>query len=870
MAPRKITKFLGIAPKLSPELLPDAAAQIAVNVKLYSGDLIPYRESESVGSVGRSGELKTIYPLSDPDTGVKSWLSWTTDVDVAVASSSNDDDQRVYYTGDGAPKVTNWRTAISGAGPYPYAAYDLGLPLPTTKPVATPATISAVDIINVSRDSDNIATYETASAHNFQTGDEVSVTGFTHLTLSATGSSSTDDIVVTTSDMTFGVGSNVDWIHKGGNLTSGYFTISEATSSTFTVSLENGVTSGTENIELNMRGFNIKSASIIVIDSTHFTAFSAGPEMTEHSTPADFDTDFGAGIEVELSGKELSRAYIYTWVTPFLEESIPSDPSEDAYVREGQDVTLSSLPTAPPAGDNFIRGIRLYRTVTSASGSTYFLLRTCWFPIQLVSAGRSGTTVTVITTDPHNLDVDDLFKISGTEFGGVADATFDITDGVVLSVVDNYSFTYTKAGSAKAVTACTDGTLYSDVAEYDSGDSTYYEGSTFLDNYDVGGLAVELSSLDADAPDPAMQGLISAHNNMLVGFVGNELCFSEPNKPWSWPIKYRQVFSADIVAIAAIAGAIIVLTDKYPHIVQGSTPANMSQSRADTLAPCIAKRGVVNMGYGVVYPSHGGLAFYSPSSGLEFVTKSIQDWDTWDSVYVPETIAAEFFDGKYFASHSAGAFIFERDDEVGGMHVDIPTKWYAAYYDAAESLFYYTSNTSGQLKVWDAEGGLPLSIEWKSKVFVDPAYTTVGAMRVVADYEEDESTALAVLAYNTATPAYNQAWWDLLDDLGTINAQHDYDDPDTAERIVMYNGLNDSVINGTPLTRNLLSLTGVSAVTVQVWANKTLQHAVTVTSSDIFRLPSAYKSDTFEVSVSGAVRVRAIHMAETPYGLKGI
>ena len=44
----KLTRFLGEAPKISTELLPDGAAQNAFNVKLYSGDLIPYRTPKLV------------------------------------------------------------------------------------------------------------------------------------------------------------------------------------------------------------------------------------------------------------------------------------------------------------------------------------------------------------------------------------------------------------------------------------------------------------------------------------------------------------------------------------------------------------------------------------------------------------------------------------------------------------------------------------------------------------------------------------------------------------------------------------------------------------------------------------------------------
>ena len=134
MASVKLTKFLGEAPKISSELLPDGVAQEAFNVKLYSGDLLPYRTPKEVDSTERSVEAKTLHALRDPVTDDLVWLSWTTDVDIAIASDSDDNAQRFYYTGDGEPKVSDYALATSGSEPYPVSNgyYDLGLPLPTT------------------------------------------------------------------------------------------------------------------------------------------------------------------------------------------------------------------------------------------------------------------------------------------------------------------------------------------------------------------------------------------------------------------------------------------------------------------------------------------------------------------------------------------------------------------------------------------------------------------------------------------------------------------------------------------------------------------------------------------------------------------
>ena len=58
------------------------------------------------------------------------------------------------------------------------------------------------------------------------------------------------------------------------------------------------------------------------------------------------------------------------------------------------------------------------------------------------------------------------------------------------------------------------------------------------------------------------------------------------------------------------------------------------------------------------------------------------------------------------------------------------------------------------------------------------------------------------------------------------------------------------------------------AITFKLWVDKELNYTTIVNYTIIFRLPTGYRSDTFEVSVEGNVRVRAIHLAETPIGLR--
>jgi hypothetical protein len=734
MAGVKIEKFLGIAPKISSELLPNTAGQIADNCKLYSGDLIPYPQPVVVDNTERTGTIRTLYALRDPDTQELKWLSWPTDVDIAKLATDEDSEQRFYYTGDGAPKVSNYELATTGAEPYPVIGYDLGLPLPpeSLTPTTVASTFTTKTSSTFARDAGNIATIVTSAAHGLRTGNIISVEDMT--TAAANG----------------------------------------------------------RNVECT------------VVNSTTFTYFNPGDSVT---TTADTTG------KVSLAGLTQARSYLFTWITPWDEESIGSSPSDNLYIKEGVTVTVSNLPTAPPSGNYFIRGIRLYRTLPTASGTEYFLLKTLWFPGTLSRVERTGGVSRVTMTDYHNLDIDDRFKISGA-----TDGSFNITDGVVLDVIDDYTFEYTQAGADVVSTAST-GTLFHDVAEKLTDTARYWgDGSfNFVDDFDSRLLLTILSSDEYDAPPENLQGLVLMQNNIYAGFDGNQLYFSEPGLPHAWPRKYIRSIEDNIVALAVIGGFLLVMTEAFPYQVVGTDPNVMRVTRIDAPYACLSKRSVVSMSYGVVYSSHDGLALYSPTAGPVIITRAIQNQDTWNSSLDASSIVGVFYGDSYFGSHSTGSIVFERDEQIGGFFVDIEYKFTAAYYEPVTGKLYYVSGTNGDILLWDDSNQPAATQEWKSKTIVTKDFINLGAARVIADY----AALTSVWNFTTDT-------WEDLEQLWNNTDQ----------------------------------------VTFRLWVNKELIFTTGLNDVGMFRLPTGYKSDTFEVGVEGNVRIRSIHLAETPTGLQ--
>lgn len=107
----KLSGFMGESPRTIPRLLPDNMAQEAYNTKLENGALKPIRQGRLDTRLDEPA--KTIFLHKDV------WLDWDAVVDVVQGPVADD---RIYYTGDGAPKILVDGETMELAVPGPTAA----------------------------------------------------------------------------------------------------------------------------------------------------------------------------------------------------------------------------------------------------------------------------------------------------------------------------------------------------------------------------------------------------------------------------------------------------------------------------------------------------------------------------------------------------------------------------------------------------------------------------------------------------------------------------------------------------------------------------------------------------------------------------
>lgn len=112
MAKLRFAQFSGEIPRLLSRLLPDTGAQHAENVRLDDGGLTPMRKARLEHAFEADG-IQTIYKWG------ATWLGWAGVVHAVPGPVATD---RLYYTGDGAPKMRVGSDVYGLKVPFPAVA----------------------------------------------------------------------------------------------------------------------------------------------------------------------------------------------------------------------------------------------------------------------------------------------------------------------------------------------------------------------------------------------------------------------------------------------------------------------------------------------------------------------------------------------------------------------------------------------------------------------------------------------------------------------------------------------------------------------------------------------------------------------------
>ena len=365
-----IQGFIGEIPRASARLLPENAAQLATNCKLWSRELRPWRDFTTAASLVKTGAMQTIYPLTAASTY---WMHWLEDVNAVRGPVAGDTTRRTYFTGSDAPRVTD-NVLVN--------------------------IINKADSLNRTATGNHFKTYtytttgHASKAYTFSVwmrlgtltgsialrirdgaGTEVAVVGHTvtglwaRYTATGTFGASPAANIVVFIDPDNNTGSAGDSLHLFGAQLEQAASVSTYVPTTSAPVSPNLLTYS----EQFDNAIWVKTNATVTANATDNPVTGLYPMASyllgvPSPAVAPSVTIGGAG-----SGTAVNRAYVHTLVTAWGEESAPSPASAIIAVQSGQTVTVAGF-SALPVGDYQITLRRFYRVVTGTAGAEYLFV----------------------------------------------------------------------------------------------------------------------------------------------------------------------------------------------------------------------------------------------------------------------------------------------------------------------------------------------------------------------------------------------------------------------------------------------------------------------------------------------------------------
>lgn len=343
MAPIRITTFGGIAPKVDPRSLPESAAQVAENVDLERGHLRPWYAPGVAGTLSVSG-AQTIYPYRG------SWLAWAGRTNVVKGPLEDDQYDRIYWTGEGAPKVRG----LIGTTP---TTFPLGIPKPTA---ALSVNITGKTSVTWTRSWGYF--YEEPDGTQKDAGSLTEASGGVHVvsigrqyrlpSIPPRASASANAVFVLYFDA-----------YKANGVLFGrcYPTIS-AYSGNSDLYINGAKITGTQTTDGGVVTFKL-----VYNTTTETRSFTVQVGRTTRVQTQDVTVEQPSLVKLYYTQ---DKAWVYTFVSAWGEEGPPSDPTDVYSMDPSQQAVLSGFQTTVTGGYN-ISKVRIYRTVTGDAGTEF-------------------------------------------------------------------------------------------------------------------------------------------------------------------------------------------------------------------------------------------------------------------------------------------------------------------------------------------------------------------------------------------------------------------------------------------------------------------------------------------------------------------
>lgn len=764
----RLDRFAGLVPRAHEKALPANNAQRADNCRLLGGALGAWQSREQVCVLENPDTIKTIY-LFNRDH----WLAWPEVVDVTRGAIGGDTTERTYFTGgpEGQPQVIDIATALGGSEPnwtpsYLYGAGDYVVPSAPNgmryeaqqgglsggyEPMWPPLGGTVVDggVTWIGRE---FADYLPASEQeepaicwmlperSYHLGVPRPATAPVATRPAPTGSVLS---VKPFANVTSGINQNRlnNVVHDGTTEITVRVTVSSSIvvtsnqTGTITYTLRRIDPLGTVEVVatevVNVSGSGSPGEPDIVVD-----AFGMTPLRAISVTEARPSGIYSYSISVELSGITPDPQHTNTALHGYSWSTVAGTVLSGVEVEVGPDHPFEKDDRIIIFGALGIDALNTEHKVQDAGPNSVFIV----FPPGVevdASDYVSGGTWEMMPSVANSLDRVYVYTYIAV-MGGKNQEGPPSSPSNMVALQKNDSITLTGLSMPPSGYNITRMRIYRTV-EGETNTTYKFVGEAHVatsytdaipeDSAEIG---EEVPSITWSPPPANLTNITEMPGGILAGTAGNEVLFCEPYQPHAWPLDYRKAVTGSPVALGAFGNSIVVLTDSFPWLITGTHPDSMTPDKLELAWACVSKRGVVDMGYSIVYPSPDGLVSVGPGQ-LDLVTRGLFSEREWQALK-PESILAARYDSAYVFFYDNGqtraGFMFDPREPLAtltelGFYAD------AAFTDNRTGNLYLV--VEGEIVTFNASDESRENYVWRSKRFVTPSAINFSAAQVKAD-----------------------------------------------------------------------------------------------------------------------------------------
>lgn len=331
------------------------------------------------------------------------------------------------------------------------------------------------------------------------------------------------------------------------------------------------------------------------------------------------------------------------------------------------------------------------------------------------------------------------------------------------------------------------------------------------------------------APPAKLGGLTSLPNGMIAGFVGQEIWYCEPFRPHAWPAPYQQSVDFNIVGMAALEQMLVIGTQNVAYIAAGVHPSAVTLRMVTGSEPCVSQGSFAVVPQGVIYAGPNGLMLTN-TGGAVNVTKPFISTDKWNELINLNLLHAAILNGAYYAFSGVYEGAFQKD----------------AF-----------QNNAFQV------AGLPVAAPNSNSVTRDGILIDFNDARVAVSTLRDEQST-----YNVIQDVWSAEILLIRDAKVWLLSLPDAD-PEAYEWVSKVFQLTK------PENMAAMKVTytpaGSAAPAVDVYAGNKLRLSRALPGSGVvFRLPSGFKSDNWQVRFTGSAQIEQVEVATSVEELKTV